>query len=311
MSLVKDSDPLIGGAWTRVDNLAGDASVRRYSRLSRPNGQTAVLVEYPADSRGDFERDLEVLSWFRGIAIRVPEVIAIDRSSFRAVVSDLGREDVAAALVTAGRAARRELLSLALEPLQKLAGVPPAELPPWNPPLGRERLRWELAGFELWFVRHLRGRIPDDDASRWLDDLAERISSHPLRICHRDYHLNNLLIQGGRVGVIDVQDVLVGPDTYDIVSLLWERSAGEVLDRSDREWALGEWARQTEATSGWRERAALVRIQRGLKVLGSFARFVAGGNERYRPWLDGLRPELAKQLIKQDVPQSVTDLLLD
>jgi len=111
--------------------------------------------------------------------------------------------------------------------------------------------------------------------------------------------------------VIDVQDVLVGPDTYDIVSLLWERSAGEVLDRSDREWALGEWARQTEATSGWRERAALVRIQRGLKVLGSFARFVAGGNERYRPWLDGLRPELAKQLIKQDVPQSVTDLLLD
>lgn len=288
-------EPLQPAAWSRTESLTGDASPRRYSRLWAADGRTAILVEYPAAIRSRLADDLDVLRWCRRRGLHVPETVACDLATGRAVLSDLGSVDAEAALEATTIDDRRDLVEAMLHPLEVLAGCSIEELPLWNPPLDRNRLRWELAGFEMWFVRHYRSQAPSAGLGRWLDALAEEVGSHPRRICHRDYHLNNLLIAGdGTIGVIDIQDILVGPDTYDAVSLVAERAATRLLSATQRNHVLARWAHRTGAESGWPDRAAAVRIQRGLKVLGTFARFTAEGRTEYQRWMI----ELARDLIE-------------
>lgn len=304
--------PLPLAEWRRAEPLTGDASPRRYSRLWNAAGRSAILVEYPRAVRSQLRRDLEVFSWCRERGLEVPELFLADFETGRALLEDLGPRDVEAILEATAPRERRSLLERLLDPLEILAGCDPADLPPWNPPLGRERLRWELAGFELWFVRHYRGRTPSPELHRWLDELAMEIGNHPLRVCHRDFHFNNLLIRDdGGVGVIDIQDILVGPDTYDVVSLVAERAATRLISTPERLSVLEEWALRTGAEAGWPERARSVQIQRGLKVLGSFARFTQEGRSEYRRWLLELADRLAATLDTAGAPRAVTAFLLD
>lgn len=292
-----DSRPLQLANWCRRDALTGDASPRRYSRLWAPDDRTAILVEYPAGISNRLAEDLAVLSWCRRKGLNVPEILGCDLPTGRAVLSDLGNDDAEATLEAAARDDHRKLVEEMLQPLEVLANCVVDELPPWNPPLDRARLRWELAGFELWFVRHYQSETPTPVLGRWLDELAEEVGSHPRRVCHRDYHLNNLLIgEDGSVGVIDIQDILVGPDTYDAVSLIAERAATRLLSMVQRHEILASWAHRTHAEPGWQERAAAVQIQRGLKVLGTFARFTAAGRTEYREWMIDLARDLIEPL---------------
>ncbi len=173
-------------------------------------------------------------------------------------------------------------------------------------------MRWELAGFELWCLTHRLGNRPSIAISRWLDELTAEIDRHPRRICHRDYHLNNIFfLDGPSVGVIDYQDILVGPDTYDMVSLFGERAMPELIDRETRSAAEHAWSESTGAEAGWSERRVWVRLQRALKVLGTFGRLTAAGNVIYEPWLQSLAAESAAGLTRVDAPSELVDLLLD
>jgi aminoglycoside/choline kinase family phosphotransferase len=236
----------------------------------------------------------------------------VDLLAGHALLEDLGTVDGELTLEATPHDRRQELMERMLGPLEVLAGCVPAELPPWNPPLGRIRLRWELAGFELWFIRHYRSTPPSPFLARWLDKLADEVGSHPLRVCHRDYHLNNLLIQpDSEIGVIDIQDILVGPDTYDAVSLIAERAATRLLSTNQQHDVLAAWADRTQAEPGWLERAASVRIQRGLKVLGTFARFTMSGRTEYRQWLTELSAALVAPVTTAGGPPDVTAFLVD
>jgi aminoglycoside/choline kinase family phosphotransferase len=298
--------------WCRRAPLAGDASARRYSRLWKEDGASFVMVEYPAAIRHELDRDLRVNAWCRQQGLRVAAVVGCEVADGRALLEDLGDIDGEAALIAALPGQRRAILTGMLMPLQVLASCAPEDLPPWNPPLDRWRLRWELAGFELWFVRHLRATRPWPALGRWLDDLADEIAGHPQRVCHRDYHLNNLLVQtDGSVAVIDIQDMLVGPDTYDVVSLLAERGAVNLVAEDDRDAVLETWASLTGAAPGWKRRAQSVRLQRGLKVLGTFARFAVAGRDGYTDWLSELALWLAEQVHPAAADPRLTSLLLD
>jgi aminoglycoside/choline kinase family phosphotransferase len=298
--------------WRRIERLAGDASTRVYTRLENRDGQSWILSEYPGESRRLLGRDLEVLRWAVDSGIRVPAVIEHDLAAGWALLEDLGPVDAAAVLASAPAAEQRRLLEASLEALVTLAGIEIDQLPPWNAPLDRTRLRWELAGFELWFVRHWRGRTPDPRLGQRLDRLAEDIGSHPRRVCHRDYHLNNLFVlAGGEIAVIDIQDILVGPDSYDAVSLLAERDTPRLVDPVlAREW-LELWASSTGAAPGWQQRWPLVRLQRGLKVLGTFARLTLGGSSDYRHWMEALAAELAAASEIEDLPGELRSILVD
>ncbi len=160
--------------------------------------------------------------------------------------------DAEVVLETTPEDSRRPLLELMLEPLSILARC-------------RNR-RASAGGTRLWIGSGCAGSWPGSSSgisatfgeippqpglSRWLDELAVEIGNHPRRVCHRDYHLNNLLVAGdGGVGVIDIQDILVGPDTYDVVSLVAERAATRLISDRDRGWVLETWAHRTRSRAG-------------------------------------------------------------
>ncbi len=298
--------------WVRESPLAGDASTRRYSRLWDSGGATAIMVRYPEEVRGQIGRDLETRSWCERHGLRVPALLAHPAGSDWAVVEDLGSADAEHTLSAAPAGDRVALVLRTLVPLASLAGLATSELPGWNIPLDAARLRWELAGFEMWFLRHRSGSRPPAVVGEWLDGLAAEIDRHPKRICHRDFHLNNLFFLARKeVGVIDFQDILVGPDTYDIVSLLNERAMPDLLDEPPRTEVGSIWARSTSADPGWELRAQKVRLQRALKVLGTFARFEAAGKTAYVPWLLTLSRAVVPELRAVGAPPALTDRLLD
>jgi aminoglycoside/choline kinase family phosphotransferase len=305
-------DQMLFTPWVRSRPVAGDASTRCYARVWDEAARTAILVRYPEAIRAQLQRDVAVWSWCGAQGLRVPAVIDCDQDRGWAVLEDLGEADAEATLRQTAVAARVDVGALLLKPLTTLAGIEPRRLPSWNPPLDGERLRWELAGFELWYVRHRCNRRPGPSLGRWLDELALEIAGHPQRVCHRDYHLNNLfLLADGEVGLIDTQDVLRGPDTYDISSLLNERAMPELLGSSARSELELIWAEQTGADAGWKERRLQVRLQRALKVLGTFARLEASGRRVYSTWLRNLAGQLAGEPGSGALPDELRGLLLD
>jgi aminoglycoside/choline kinase family phosphotransferase len=298
--------------WLHEEILLGDASSRRYSRLRDATGQTAILVRYPAVDRLQLARDLEVRSWCDAHGLRIPGLIDRDLERGWAVLEDFGEDDADRTLTTIPAAEKLAMALRTVDPLVVLATASPTDLPGWNAPLDRARLRWELAGFELWYLRHRRGVAPSPNIGGWLDEIATTVDSHPKRVCHRDYHLNNLFfLDTGEVGVIDFQDMLVGPDTYDAVSLMCERGMPDMIGPLDQVQIKEEWADATSTRPGWRERWRLVRIQRGLKVLGTFSRLSASGVSTYDRWMHHLARTLASELESSDAPSKLVDLLLD
>lgn len=296
----------------RVVELAGDASARRYARRLRPGAPPVVECRYPPGEADTLERDLAVRSWLADRGLPVPVVLAVDRQRRIVTCEDLGDVDGAAALAAASPSARVVVMTRLLAPLGALATIPVSELPAWNPPLAEPLLRFELTGFELWYLRHHRRVRPPAAVGTWLDELVVAVAGHSRRVCHRDYHLNNLFLDpAGQVRVLDEQDVRPGPDCYDLVSLLWERDAVRLLDDAQRRELVATWADVTGAPPGVSRRVAAVRCQRGLKVLGTFARLVAAGRPQYADWLGPLAHDLAGPLAGVGAPTWLTSLLLD
>jgi len=300
-----------GEAPVRTEPIAGDASTRRYDRQWFAEGRTTVLATYPPGSGRSLERDVEVLRWLANRGLRVPSLheVRLDRGEL--VLEDFGEEDAEATLRRTEPSRRLDLVERLLQPLGLLANLPLEGLPGDGPRLDEGRLRWELAGFELWFQRTLLGRRPDAETDSWLDRLARAVSLHPLRVCHRDFHLNNLFIlPDDSVGVIDVQDLLLGPESYDAVSMVGERAFPELLEAGEAtQWA-HRWASSTGAAPGWQMRFPEARLQRGLKVLGTFARLAAAGRPGYLKWTYRLSADLAREGEKTPLPQQLRDLLL-
>ena len=290
-----------------VEPLAGDASSRRYRRVRLPGGRLAIEVVYPPGEESVLGRDLEVRAWLEAHGVRVPALLAADVGTGRALLEDLGRTPLSALLARASGGRRLEIAEATLAPLETLARLDPAALPPWNEPLGERRLRWELTGFELWFLRYGHGIEPSPAVRDWLDRLASRLGRHPRRVCHRDYHPDNLfLLPDGTTAVIDFQDLLVGPDTYDVASFLGDRDTPELFSPEDRERLARRWAERTGAGPGWEERLAETSVQRGLKVLGTFARLTACGRPAYGRWIGPLQRRMAEAAVELGAPEALT-----
>jgi aminoglycoside/choline kinase family phosphotransferase len=111
--------------------------------------------------------------------------------------------------------------------------------------------------------------------------------------------------------VIDAQDALVGPDTYDAVSLLEERAMPELLSDTERVHWRRFWAERTAAAPGWQQRWQRTRTQRALKVLGTFAHLEEAGRDGYGGWLRAVAERLKADADELELPAVLVDLLLD
>jgi aminoglycoside/choline kinase family phosphotransferase len=144
-----------------------------------------------------------------------------------------------------------------------------------------EKLTWELQFFARHFLEAYRGAVFTAAARSALDEefaaLAGELAAEPRVLCHRDYHSRNLMLHDGVLHIIDFQDARMGPDTYDLVSLLRD----SYVDFSEQQveeliaFFLALRGRRTPGPADgeaqeFRRRFDLMALQRNLKALGTF-----------------------------------------
>jgi aminoglycoside/choline kinase family phosphotransferase len=278
----------LGFAGSRIEPASADASFRRYFRVTR-GADTYIVMDAPPDkeSLGPF---LSVARALLGIGLNVPVVLARDLQRGFLLMSDLGTRQYLDALVSEEAADRLYADALdALVILQTSGEATARDLPRYTHSL----LMREMELMPEWFLgAHLRLEVSAAERGmleRLFETLAQSALEQPAVFVHRDYHSRNLLVNAvDNPGILDFQDAVWGPVTYDPVSLLkdcyvaWPaaRVRGWALQHREQLLAKGFPVQAGEAQ--FLEWFDLAGLQRHIKVLGIFARlFYRDGKSQY------------------------------
>lgn len=269
-------------------------SQRRFYRLLPESDESAaiasvVLVLYAGDDREAVSRYERVARWFRAAGVRVPRVYG---STARALLvedggdqllADCGAPDLEARY---GEAAR---IICALQAHGRRCALPNPDLR-----LDRDRLRFELDFTEEHAVRGWHEVGASLRRDRTFDRLADAVAALPRRLCHRDFHSRNLLVDGDLM-VVDFQDAMSGPLFYDLASLLHDdyrevpdrcaaRATGTFWADIDAPLRLNDGFAVPDAPEtlppAARQGLALTAAQRSLKALGTFGHQVGVAGRR-------------------------------
>ena len=278
---------------------SADASFRRYFRIDRQPGGSCIIMDAPPDKE-DCQPFVKVAGLMAEAGLPAPRVLAWDAATGFMLISDLGVQTmmeviappVAVDAIAEPTAAHHALYVQAIDALVRWqlsskSGV----LPRYDDAL----LSRELALFPDWYVAQHRNFSLTTAQQNVLDEAFKHIKASNLQslggaqvFVHRDYMARNLMVSEGQLGVLDFQDAVYGPITYDIASLMrdafltWEEDF--VLDITVRYWQqarkaglpvgddFGEFYRAVE----W------MGLQRHLKILGIFARLtLRDGKPKY------------------------------
>ena len=261
---------------------SSDASFRRYFRIDGAATSSFIVMDAPPPNE-DVRPFVKVARLIATAGLNAPRVLESDAEHGFLLLDDLGNDLYLQALnqaVQAGDAARIEQLMrdaiAALIVWQQR--IPAAELPPYDDTL----LRRELALFPEWCVqRHCGVTWTAEEQKTWADACSALVASalaQPVVAVHRDWMPRNLMVSTPNPGILDFQDAVAGPISYDVASLL--RDAFISWDEEQElDWAVRYWqaARKAglplDADFGefWRA-VEWMGLQRHLKVLGIFCR---------------------------------------
>ncbi|MBK7742517.1 MAG: phosphotransferase [Betaproteobacteria bacterium] len=260
---------------------SADASFRRYFRVVTDGAhalaprRTLIVMDAPPPME-DCRPFVHIAGLLDGAGVHAPRVFAADLERGFLLLSDLGERTYLGALDEASAPALYADAIDALILWQR--ATRDGELPPYDEAL----LARELALFPDWYVaRHLgRPLAPAQAATlRAVFRLVlDNNLAQPRVFVHRDYHSRNLMVCERNPGVLDFQDAVTGPLTYDLVSLLRDAYVGWDEERQ-LDWAVRYWERARRAGlpvnadfgDFWRD-FEWMGVQRQLKVLGIFAR---------------------------------------
>jgi aminoglycoside/choline kinase family phosphotransferase len=263
----------------RLEPASADASFRRYFRVWGADGATRVVMDAPP-GKEDIRPFLHVGALLERCGVHVPQVEAADPSRGLVLLEDLGRTHYLARLTGGGDVDALYLDALAALLRIQVDGLSGAEdLPPYD----RATLLREMALMPEWFCeRHLHLHLADEDhalLASTFEFLVGAALAQPRVLVHRDYHSRNLMVLPARnPGIVDFQDALAGPVTYDLVSLLKDCYVAWPRERVEQ-WVHGHHAALAARgfdsgadAVGFLRGFDLVGLQRHLKVLGIFAR---------------------------------------
>lgn len=260
---------------------SADASFRRYFRITADaigTPASAIIMDAPPPQE-DVRPFVRIAELLRAAGLNTPPVLAADETLGFLLLGDLGEQLYLQALQQADAARADTLMRDALAALARMQQhVNPATLPPYDEAL----LRRELALFPEWCVGRHFG-ITWDDGQR---DAWERLCrllvasalAQPRVAVHRDWMPRNLMVAEPNPGVLDFQDAVCGPVTYDLASLLRDAFISWDEER-EIDWAVRGWEGARRAGlpvtddfgEFWRQ-LEWMGLQRHLKVLGIFCR---------------------------------------
>lgn len=266
---------LFPGRTPAISPASADASFRRYFRATFDDGLTRIVMDAPPDLE-DCRPFVHVAGLLHGAGVHAPQVLAQDLERGLLLLTDLGDTTYLDALDESNAD------SLFRDALDALVKWQLASRPDTLPPYDEALLRRELNLFPDWYVcRHLGTPLTPsqlETLERMHVLLLQNILAQPKVFVHRDYMPRNLMVCEDNPGVLDFQDAVLGPITYDAASLFrdaflsWEEE--RVLD-----WAVRYWEKARHAGlpvdadfGAFYRDMEWMGLQRHLKVLGIFAR---------------------------------------
>jgi N-acetylmuramate 1-kinase len=264
----------LAGAPFRVERASTDASFRRYFRVF-VDGRTMIAMDAPPE-RENSRAFVQVAQLLRGAGLNAPEILHQDLAQGFLLVTDLGTTPYLAALNddNADRLFGDATSALVRWQCASRAGV----LPDYDEAL----LRRELQLFPDWYVgRHLGQELnaaQREALERTFRAILARNLAEPRVYVHRDFMPRNLMVSEPNPGILDFQDAVYGPISYDVACLYrdafvsWDEE--RVLDGTIRYWEKARRASlpvRADFADFWRD-VEWMGLQRHLKVLGIFAR---------------------------------------
>jgi aminoglycoside/choline kinase family phosphotransferase len=275
----------LGEAPPQLIPASEDASFRRYFRVTQRSASAIVMdAPPPQENCAAF---VHVAELFRHAGVHVPQILAQDLERGFLLLTDFGSTTYLDAL-----AAGEDPEALYRDALAALVRLQCASRAGALPPYDETLLRRELALFPDWYVaRHLGVTLTAQRAAQ-LEGVFARVLARNLRepcvYVHRDYHARNLMRTAPNPGILDFQDAVYGPLSYDLASLLkdayveWPEE--RVLDWAVRYWESARAAGLPVAPDfgEFYHDFEWMGVQRHLKVLGIFARlWHRDGKARY------------------------------
>ena len=305
-------DKALAASVTKVLPLTGDASDRRYYRVLLKNGESIVLALHAGAIDYDALPFVAVWRLMRSIPLPVPELSHHSNALGVIAQQDLGdvtlQAHLGAATADEHAALYRQAVSFIAVLQERGDELKSDKVPAYGVAFDTDKLSWELEFFYKFFVRQYRGLSPSLTVQQALSEewskIVEELAGERRVLCHRDYHSRNLMLHSGSLFIIDFQDARMGPDTYDLVSLL--RDSYVDLTSSQVDELIAYFLALThgpvvapDVASEFRRRFDVMALQRNLKALGTFGyQTVTRGNTVYIQYiprtLNYVRANLAK-----------------
>ncbi|HZT78481.1 MAG TPA: phosphotransferase [Vicinamibacterales bacterium] len=263
---------------SRVVPLTGDASDRKYFRIIPADGPPFVLALHAEPIAFASLPFANVAHLLQEMALPVPVILGHSDELGIIALQDLGDVTLQAHLgtapITEHAALYRQAVALIDQLQRRGAQFASDRYTPYGIAFDVDKLTWELNFFVKHFVEGYRASPVPPDTREQLDfefaEIVRELAAEPRVLCHRDYHSRNLMLHDSSLYIIDFQDARMGPDTYDLASLLRD----SYMDLPERQvenliayfLALAGRADEEE----FRRRFDLMALQRNLKALGTF-----------------------------------------
>jgi aminoglycoside/choline kinase family phosphotransferase len=266
---------------SRVVPLTGDASDRKYFRIIPADGPSLVIALHAVAIDFAALPFANVAGLLRRIPLPVPDILGHSDPLGIVALQDLGDVTLQAHLGASSPAEHAALYRQAVALIEQLqrrgAELESDRYLPYGIAFDAEKLTWELDFFTKHFIEGYRGVSLTAAARRALGEewaaIVHELAAEPRVLCHRDYHSRNLMLSDASLYIIDFQDARMGPDTYDLASLLRD-SYVDIADRELDEFIAYFLALKGPAPAGevneFRRRFDMMALQRNLKALGTF-----------------------------------------
>jgi len=302
-----------------VRALAGDASFRRYFRVHTEDG-TWVLMDAPPEKE-DCSPFLRIRAWFESVKLRVPNLIAVDQALGFLLLEDFADDTWAAYLQKEGDVA--PLFQDALRQLHVLQAAPlPQQTDFKLPNFDVARMQRECDLYLDWYLPKELAYSPSESERASfhaaLLPYLQRLHGLPQAAVHLDYHCRNLMLPKGGLplGIIDFQDAVLGPITYDLASLLYD-CYQDYPESLRREWSEYFFSALPPVSGAyfngfddWHETLRLTAFQRHIKAIGIFARLAhRDGKQSFLDEIPLTKKHLRDEMAALNLPVAVVQLL--
>jgi len=263
----------------RVVPLTPDASDRRYFRILLAGSPSIVLSLYSSAFEVTKLPFVNVATLMAKMPVPIPEVLGHADDIGVLALQDLGDVTLQAHLGASSpqehAALYRQAVALIATLQKRGEQLASPDYLPYRSSFDVEKLTWELDFFIRHFLEAYRGvTLTESELGALREEFAilvQELAAEPRVLCHRDYHSRNLMLHDGQLYIIDFQDARMGPDTYDLVSLLRD-SYVDLPEQTVSELIAYFLALKgvTGESPEFRRRFDLMAVQRNLKALGTF-----------------------------------------